>query len=278
MNKKSVISLISFIAILALFGVFAFAVPAAPTASTVLVNGKNVAFDAYQIDGSNYFKLRDLAYTLNGTEKQFSVGWDEAANAISLVRNEPYVAVGGEMTGKGGGEATAAPTDSKILLNGFNAQFTAYNIGGNNYFKLRDIGAAINFGVDWDEENNTIAIDTSKDYVQEGAASDGIVGAWRFEGEGVVEFFLFNADGTFEIVTFDKEGGPTELFSGDYVFSNDEVSMSNVIINGVSAGDVAIPFELNGDTALISGFSYERVPVGIVFEVLSDPLAPYPPR
>jgi hypothetical protein len=48
------------------------------------VNGQSVAFNAYNIDGNNYFKLRDLAYALNGTEKQFEVGWDGAANAISL--------------------------------------------------------------------------------------------------------------------------------------------------------------------------------------------------
>ena len=33
---------------------------ATPTASTVLVNGEKKAFDAYNIEGSNYFKLRDL--------------------------------------------------------------------------------------------------------------------------------------------------------------------------------------------------------------------------
>ena len=46
---------------------------AKPTASTVLVNGENVAFDAYNINDNNYFKLRDLAYILSGTEKQFEV-------------------------------------------------------------------------------------------------------------------------------------------------------------------------------------------------------------
>ena len=45
--------------------------------------GEKKAFDAYNIEGSNYFKLRDLAYVLNGTDKQFEVGWDAAANAIS---------------------------------------------------------------------------------------------------------------------------------------------------------------------------------------------------
>lgn len=135
-----------------------------PTASTVLVNGENAAFDAYNINGNNYFKLRDLAYILNGTEKQFEVGYDGAANAISLTSNQSYTTVGGEMTGKGDGAKTPAPTDSKILLNGSEIQFTAYNIDGNNYFKLRDIGQAFDFGVDWDGEQNSIVIDTSKGY------------------------------------------------------------------------------------------------------------------
>ena len=138
-----------------------------PTSSTVLVNGKNIAFDAYNINGNNYFKLRDLAFVLSGTDKQFEVGWDDANNAISLTNGKAYTVVGGEMTGKGDGDKTTAPTGSKIYLDGEEVQFTAYNIESNNYFKLRDIGAALNFGVDWDDANNTIIIDTSKGYTPE---------------------------------------------------------------------------------------------------------------
>ena len=137
---------------------------ARPTASTVLVNGKNVAFDAYNISDNNYFKLRDLAYILNGTAKQFGVGWDGINNAISLTSGQSYAAVGGEMQGKGSGDKRVVPTNSKIYLDGKEVQFTAYNIEDNNYFKLRDVGAAFNFGVDWDGANNTIVIDTSKPY------------------------------------------------------------------------------------------------------------------
>ena len=54
-------------------------VTAKPTASKVLVNGKEVAFDAYNISDNNYFKLRDIALQISGTEKQFEVQWDEAA-------------------------------------------------------------------------------------------------------------------------------------------------------------------------------------------------------
>jgi hypothetical protein len=140
---------------------------AAPTASAVLVNGKSVAFDAYNISGNNYFKLRDLAFTLNGTEKQFAVGWDGAANAIALTSGRSYTAIGGEMEGKGAGNKTAAPTTSKITLDGKDVSLDAYNIGGNNYFKLRDVAQTFNFGVDWDGASNTIVINTGKSYTSE---------------------------------------------------------------------------------------------------------------
>ncbi|MDL2288199.1 copper amine oxidase N-terminal domain-containing protein [Oscillospiraceae bacterium OttesenSCG-928-F05] len=140
------------------------ALVAKPIASTVLVNGSNVAFDAYNIGGNNYFKLRDLAYILSGTEKQFDVGWDGVNNAISLTSGVAYTAVGGEMEGKGSGDKTPTATTSKIYLNGKQVTFTAYNIEGNNYFKLRDVGQAFDFNVSWDGANNTIVIATDESY------------------------------------------------------------------------------------------------------------------
>ena len=127
-------------------------------------NGEQVAFDAYNISDNNYFKLRDLAYILSGTEKQFEVAWDGANNAISLTSGKAYTALGGEMSGKGAGDKTPAATSSKILLDGKEVSFTAYNIENNNYFKLSDIGEAFDFGVTWDGANQTIVIDTSVGY------------------------------------------------------------------------------------------------------------------
>ena len=46
-----------------------------PSDATVTVNGAPVQMAAYNLYGSNYFKLRDVAAALNGTEKQFSVDW-----------------------------------------------------------------------------------------------------------------------------------------------------------------------------------------------------------
>jgi hypothetical protein len=67
--KKMICKILS--AIMILTSVTAISVSAdeaVPTTSTVLVNGNNIKFDSYNINGNNYFKLRDLAYVLNTTE------------------------------------------------------------------------------------------------------------------------------------------------------------------------------------------------------------------
>ena len=139
---------------------------AKPTASKVLVNGESVAFDAYNINGNNYFKLRDLAYVLNGTEKQFEVEWDAALQAINLKSGLSYTAVGGEMVTGNKSNTTAYLTRATVYIEGVKVDLTAYNINGNNYFKLRDLGKAFDFGVTWDGTANTIRIDTSSSYTE----------------------------------------------------------------------------------------------------------------
>ena len=143
------------------------ALVAMPTAATVLVDGENVDFDAYNIAGNNYFKLRDLAFVLSGSEKQFEVVYDKEQDAIFLTSGDEYTEIGGEMTAKGEGNKTPLVTKQTIFLDEEEVAFTAYNIDGNNYFKLRDIGEAFDFGVDWDGTAKTISIDTSKEYTPE---------------------------------------------------------------------------------------------------------------
>lgn len=145
----------------------AVVVTATPTNSKVMVDGKDIAFEAYNIDGNNFFKLRDLAMAINGSSKQFQVGWDGANNAINLSTNAVYTPDGKELVISANPTAKEATlTASKIYLNGVEVQLTAYNIGGNNYFKLRDIGRIIDFAVTWDGDLNMIGLDTSNGYVE----------------------------------------------------------------------------------------------------------------
>ncbi len=73
---------------------------AKPTVATILVDGTVRDFTAYEIKGNNYFKLRDLAFVLSGSAKQFEVTWEEDRQAINLTSGEEYTPIGGEMTRK----------------------------------------------------------------------------------------------------------------------------------------------------------------------------------
>jgi hypothetical protein len=142
---------------------------AVPTASTIRIDGKEVAFDAYMINGNNYFKLRDLAMAFVGSAAQISIDWAGDSNSIYLRTNQTYVPVGGELgitTDKSNMEASLST--ATVYLDGTHVNLTAYNIGGNNYFKLRDLGTAIDFDILYNEATKDIDIDTTMGYYMAG--------------------------------------------------------------------------------------------------------------
>ena len=137
------------------------------TTSKVLVDGKEISFTAYEINDYNYFKLRDIAAAVNGSAKQFAVGWDAAANAISLTSSTAYTPAGGELEPPASMEnAAAKETNSAVSLDGAAQDFDAYEINDYNYFKLRDVCAALDIEVGWDAATQTITLTTT------GAAED----------------------------------------------------------------------------------------------------------
>ncbi len=138
---------------------------ATPSATKLMVNGRAVSTDAYTIDGSNYIKLRDLAAMVNGTNKNFEVTWDGATNAINLISRKAYTPTGGELAKGDGATKQATATTSKIYIDGKDVSLTAYLIGGNNFFKLRDVMQAFDIGVGYDSATGTATIDTSTGYV-----------------------------------------------------------------------------------------------------------------
>ena len=136
------------------------------SAARMTVDGKPVSVGAYVINGNNYFKLRDVAAALNGTGKQFSVGYDSASGAVNLWSYRPYQMAGGEGSPAAAPPRTAAENLSPLFINGERRYPTAYLIHNNNYFKLRDLAAIFDFGVDWDGGTQTIIIDTARGYAR----------------------------------------------------------------------------------------------------------------
>lgn len=119
------------------------------------VDGVDADCDKYNIDGSNYFKLRDLAQLLSKTDSRFSVSFDEQSNAVTVVSGKEYTPVGGELARGRDQSKTAVVSKQSVLIDGKAADgLSVYNIGGNNYFKLRDLGDALGFTVDYDADSN----------------------------------------------------------------------------------------------------------------------------
>ena len=131
---------------------------ASPTSQKLTVNGKAQKTEIYNINGSNYFKLRDMAALLNGTGSQFSVDFDSARNAIAVTTGAAYTPVGGELGDTKQQSVSAVKSHQSVWVNGRYADLTAYNIGGSNFFKLRDLGTVLGFEVDYDSATATMLV------------------------------------------------------------------------------------------------------------------------
>ena len=144
---------------------FCLALPCASAADVTAspqklsVDGTDADCDKYNIDGSNYFKLRDLAYLLSKSDSRFSVAFDAESNAVTVVPGGDYVPVGGELERGKDLSKTAVASKQSVLINGEAVEgISVYNIGGNNYFKLRDLGSALGFTVAFDADANTAVV------------------------------------------------------------------------------------------------------------------------
>ena len=154
-------------------------IPASGTAKastqTVTVDGKAVEFQMYALvdengNGTNYIKLRDMAQVLNGTEAQFSVGYDNASKSISVATGEAYTSTGSEMTTPFSGDRAYTGGSQSIQVDGEATEMTAITLlddagGGYNYFKLRDLGKALGFNVGWSKEAG-VFIESDKPYAE----------------------------------------------------------------------------------------------------------------
>ncbi len=217
--KKAMCILLAAMLVAAILPMGALAAEVVLSGQNLRVDGSAISCEKYNIDGSNYFKLRDIAMLLNGTGSQFSVGWDGEKKLISIVTGEEYEPNGSELDLSGGDKsATAVPSTQSLTINGVErSDLSAFNIGGNNFFKLRDLGEALGFKVDYDGASNTAIV---------------ISRAWFFPVEWLVEETIYNQNGaamSHDVVTYNEAGlmvsylTEDEYSSGIYTTSYDEL-------------------------------------------------------
>lgn len=134
-----------------------------PTNDKLEVDGKAQSPAAYKIDDYNYFKLRDIAALLNGTDKQFSVGYDPSTGTVTLTSGQSYEVTASDLAALPAESRQATASTNVIYINGASAQLIAYNIDGYNYFKLRDLASALDFYVGWTAERGMF-LESDKPY------------------------------------------------------------------------------------------------------------------
>ncbi len=132
------------------------------TVQNLTVNGEAKTAEIYNINGNNYFKLRDMAALLTGTGSQFSVDYDKESRTVIIKTGEAYDKQTGDLELGEDKSDSAVKSNQSIRIDGVTVtDLTAYNLGGNNFFKLTELGEKLGFTVDYDAAANTMVV-TSK--------------------------------------------------------------------------------------------------------------------
>ena len=139
-------------------------VMARSSSNTLILSGQSTDFPAVNIDDFNWLKLRDIAMLLRGTNKQFEVGFDAARNTASITSNMPYTPAGGELLNTLSPNQIAVATPQRLVMNGNEISVAAYNIGGFNYFRLRDIAILLDFGLGFNAASGVITLQLDSPY------------------------------------------------------------------------------------------------------------------
>lgn len=120
----------------------------------ILLDGEKVNPSGYLIttqgtSAYTFFKLRDLAYLMKDKECKFNITYNAKTKTIVAATGTAYVGDGTELQPVGSGTQVAQETSAKVTVDGKTVGMEAYNIKGFTYFKLRDVGEAFGFTVDY---------------------------------------------------------------------------------------------------------------------------------
>ncbi|MFC6333709.1 hypothetical protein ACFP56_13865 [Paenibacillus septentrionalis] len=223
---------------------------ATSTKSTIKLDRSHVWLQGYNIQYSNYFKLRDVAAAFAHTPSAFNVKWNSKANAIEIVSGEAY-------TESSDNNAyylpvtNALPTTASIIVDGKPYNMKAYTINNYTYFQLRDLASISDFNIQYDQAEDVIYL-TSK-WVEESyptlsnqvLRSNALTSSYTRWADPVHHYTYTNDDGT--VTTVDAQDKLyIHHYSGDYKL----------------IGSTVLPLELPRFGAFYSGKTYNYVVYG----------------
>ena len=236
---------------------------ALPSAWGIKVNGGSLrGTDMYNITGSNYLKIRDIASLLGGTGKKFNIYVD--GQTVNMIRGESYNARGDEMTlDPDAVITTTSATTFTFTLNGQPVELTAYLIAGSNYVKIRDVLQLFDVFVDYDADLREFYIDTYKSY--EGNSIAQAILFDEFEEIRDGEIFTLYKDQIDECIALDCEAFWVEAICVDLNNDGTDEVMS-YFMSSVHSGSLG---NLMLDIWVKDGGAYKNI--GLTEDIFLNP-------
>ena len=142
-------------------------VDAVKNTKKITLDGEEVMVGAYDVEGYNYLKLRDVAAILNTKKCQFNIGFDEPTRLITVELAKGYEKVEGDLAEIKDEKAKAIVSVKKILVNGEEKEIKTALINEYNYMQLRDLGSLVGLDVKYDKVNKVIMLKSDAEAKEE---------------------------------------------------------------------------------------------------------------
>jgi len=160
--------------LLALIILFALATPAYASGanfatrmdSSITLGETQYNFHTFSFSGQNHIRIRDLAYILSATPMRFSVAWNAASKSVLLGSDLQYVPVGGELSPADTTRLTGTLESADVQIDQHILTIPTINIGGEAFFRLRDIADAFGFSIGWSTANNSIVLGSGANQIE----------------------------------------------------------------------------------------------------------------
>ena len=125
----------------------------------------------------------------------------------------------------------ATLSTNRILVDGQEVHLTAYNINGNNYIMLRDIGRAVGFNVYWDSDAKCVQVESGKPYT--GEAPEKSTEAKPVEQPAQTDVAAAKQDIIDRTNTLRKENGIAVLRVNDKLMQAAQVRADEMAASGI---------------------------------------------
>ena len=165
----------------------------------VSLDGRNLQINAYLINRSNYVKIRDVAALLKDTPAKFDLAYDNEKQSVIISKGKNYSDSFIYKESKLKEERIAKETMQKFVDDkGQEIELKGYFIDGYNYFRLRDLGKVLNFGVAYDFKDQRVLLSSDNpklaDVFEEGYFTPPVNKIKTKAGEENISFLIYGFD------------------------------------------------------------------------------------